>query len=34
MEELLRREGIEVVDDKVQRFEMLFWDPIKEIPNL
>lgn len=34
MEELLRREGIEVVDDKVQRFEMLFWDPIKEISNL
>ncbi len=34
MEELLRKEGIEVVGDKVENFKMLFWDPIKEIPNL
>ena len=27
MENLLRKEGIEVVDDKVQEFDTLFWHP-------
>src|SRR6266542_1373450 len=27
MQELLEKEGIEVVDDKVQDFEKRFWDP-------
>ena len=27
MENLLRREGVEVKNDKVQDFEKLFWDP-------
>lgn len=31
MEELLRKEGVEVKEDKVVGFEGLFWDPMKEI---
>ncbi|MDX5325330.1 MAG: MGMT family protein [Bacteroidota bacterium] len=31
MEQLLESEGIEVVDDRVVRFDDLFWDPIQEI---
>ncbi|MFZ5941453.1 MAG: MGMT family protein [Bacteroidota bacterium] len=31
MEELLRSEGVEVVDDQVVRFRELFWDPIGEL---
>ena len=31
MEELLRAEGVEVIDDKVQNFENLLWDPLKEL---
>jgi methylated-DNA-protein-cysteine methyltransferase-like protein len=31
MQELLEKEGIKVVDDKVQDFEKKFWDPIKEL---
>lgn len=31
MEELLKRDGVEVVGDKVQRFSELFWDPMKEL---
>lgn len=31
MEELLAKEGVEVKDDKVQKFSELFWDPIKEL---
>ena len=31
MREMLEQEGIEVVDDKVVRFEELFWDPAKEL---
>ena len=31
MQQLLENEGIEVVDDKVVRFEQLFWDPQKEL---
>ncbi len=27
MRQLLESEGIEVVDDKVQNFEQIFWDP-------
>jgi methylated-DNA-protein-cysteine methyltransferase-like protein len=30
MQELLGKEGVKVVDDKVQDFEKLFWDPLKE----
>lgn len=31
MQELLEREGIKVVDDKVVDFEKKFWDPVKEL---
>lgn len=31
MEELLKREGIKVKENKVVDFEKLFWDPVKEI---
>lgn len=31
MQQLLESEGVEVVDNKVQDFSKLFWDPRKEI---
>lgn len=31
MEERLRDEGVLVVDDKIQDFEKLLWDPLKEL---
>jgi methylated-DNA-protein-cysteine methyltransferase related protein len=31
MQELLEKEGIKVVEDKVVDFEKLFWDPEKEL---
>jgi len=31
MEELLRKEGIEVKDDKVLNFKNVFWNPLEEI---
>lgn len=31
MEELLQAEGVDVVDDKVQNFEQLFWNPMIEL---
>jgi len=31
MRELLESEGIEVVDDQIQDFERLFWDPVVEL---
>jgi methylated-DNA-protein-cysteine methyltransferase-like protein len=31
MQELLEKEGIKIVDDKVQDFEKKFWDPVKEL---
>ena len=31
MQELLEKEGIKIVDDKVQDFEKKFWDPSKEL---
>ncbi|MFT3681921.1 MAG: MGMT family protein [Ferruginibacter sp.] len=31
MEELLKKEKIEVKNDKVVNFEKIFWDPIKEL---
>lgn len=30
MENLLKKEGIKVKNDKVVEFEKLFWDPVKE----
>ena len=32
MEQLLEREGIEVIDDQIQHFEQLYWDPVIELP--
>ncbi len=31
MEERLRAEGIEVVDDQIQNFKSVFWDPFVEL---
>ena len=31
MQQLLENEGVEVVDNQIQNFEALFWDPSKEI---
>ena len=31
MEQLLQSEGIEVVDNQVQNFKALFWDPAMEL---
>lgn len=31
MQQLLESEGIEVINLKVQNFEKLFWDPMKEL---
>jgi methylated-DNA-protein-cysteine methyltransferase-like protein len=31
MQELLEAEGIRVLDDQVQNFETLLWDPIEEL---
>ncbi len=32
MRQLLESEGIEIIDDKVQNFEKLFWDPLLNLP--
>lgn len=31
MQQLLENEGVEIVDNQIQNFEVLFWDPSKEI---
>lgn len=31
MQQLLESEGVEVVENQIQNFEALFWDPIKEL---
>lgn len=31
MQQLLENEGIEVVDNQIQNFNQLFWDPMKEL---
>ncbi|MCU7548469.1 MGMT family protein [Chitinophagaceae bacterium LB-8] len=31
MQELLEKEGVKIIDDQVQDFEKLFWDPVKEL---
>ncbi|HBY68010.1 MAG TPA: cysteine methyltransferase [Flavobacteriaceae bacterium] len=31
MQQLLQNEGIEVIDNQIQNFEKLFWDPMKEL---
>lgn len=31
MQQLLENEGVEVVDNQIQNFEALFWDPAKEL---
>ena len=32
MQQLLESEGITVIDDQVQDFSKIFWDPAKELP--
>ena len=31
MQQLLESEGVEVIDNKVQNFKSLFWDPMTEL---
>ena len=31
MQQLLESEGVEVVENQIQNFETLFWDPAKEL---
>ncbi len=31
MQELLEADGIQVIDDKVQNFNEIFWDPLTEL---
>jgi len=31
MQQLLESEGVEVVENKVNQFDKLFWDPVKEL---
>ncbi len=31
MKELLESEGVEIINDRVKNFEILFWDPNKEL---
>lgn len=31
MQQLLENEGVEVVDNQIQNFDALFWDPSKEL---
>lgn len=31
MQQLLEAEGIQVLDDQIQDFNRLFWDPLKEL---
>ncbi len=31
MQQLLESEGIKVIDNQIQDFDTLFWDPIKEL---
>jgi methylated-DNA-protein-cysteine methyltransferase-like protein len=30
MQQLLENEGVEVIDNQIQRFDEIFWDPIQE----
>jgi len=34
MQQLLESEGIKIVDDQVQDFKAVFWDPMVELPQL
>lgn len=31
MKEMLEKEGVKVVNDKVQNFKQLYWEPLKEL---
>jgi methylated-DNA-protein-cysteine methyltransferase-like protein len=31
MQQLLEKEGVQVLDNQVQDFEKIFWDPVKEL---
>jgi methylated-DNA-protein-cysteine methyltransferase-like protein len=34
MKQLLESEGILVDDDRIRDFDLLFWDPVKEMPEI
>lgn len=31
MQQLLENEGVEVIENQIQNFEAIFWDPMKEL---
>ena len=31
MQQLLESEGVEIIDNQIQNFETLFWDPMREL---
>jgi methylated-DNA-protein-cysteine methyltransferase-like protein len=31
MQQLLESEGVEVIDNQIQNFESIFWDPLKQL---
>ena len=31
MENLLKKEGVQVINDKIKQFNAIFWDPMKEL---
>jgi methylated-DNA-protein-cysteine methyltransferase-like protein len=31
MQQLLENEGVEVIENQIQNFETIFWDPMKEL---
>ena len=33
IQQLLESEGIQVVENQIQNFDNIFWDPFKELPN-
>ena len=33
MQQLLESEGVQVVENQIQNFDSIFWDPFKELPN-
>jgi len=33
MQQLLESEGIKIVENQIQNFDIIFWDPFKELPN-
>jgi len=33
MQQLLEKEGVQIIEDQIQNFEQHFWDPVIELPD-